>query len=438
MIRSYILNDMRDELRTRAEQAFHSILDIENIFIEKIYEKLYQIEGIERYEPINCNKELQEEVSGSKFQPLATEIHMLFIGLTAINLQKFPLVEDTKEITRTITEFYKKRYEIQDVELKIYTNAISLIGISKIFGERLANLFGHKDKIIINDLSKLVINLNEQFIKTIEPSIITPIEKLVSKEDSPWTSVLGFVTVIIIVIVINYPEILSLNLNLILFIVAFISSFAFIYLYRQAGENSLKNLAEKNIFLKVFISSYFTLCLYLSIISFPAFFALAALVGLVFLLKIKVLDRLTTSKTNSPFKNFLIVVTKPVVILFGFFIMLWMLNNVLTSYAREYEEKAIKNTDPNVYVDACRVDSDSCYKLEAHYIPQACAPVEYDTRGAHGGRCYRDAYIEKIHFKNEGYVKFKESDCEYEGNKTWSCSNEDGDDWYIEITGRIK
>ncbi len=296
----------KDEIFVRVTHAFEEMLDIESSLIQNTYDKLREIEGIDR-----TSKELQECIkSGDKFQLVATETHMVFVGLASLCINESFKQNDKKgRAIEIITKLYNERYTMQYVDLKEYTNAVTLEEVSDVFGKRIANLFNHKDRIVINDLCKIVIDFHGLFTKTVEPSFKAPKETLILnilKDCSPWFG--------------------------------------------------------------------------------PLF-----LVGIIFVMS-----------------------------------MIY------------YSENQTKDSDPNVYVDACRVESDSCYRLEAHYLPEACAPVEYDTRGASGGGCYRDAYIEKIYFENGGYITFEADECEIVNDKKWFCTDSDGDEWDIEISGRIK
>jgi hypothetical protein len=84
--------------------------------------------------------------------------------------------------------------------------------------------------------------------------------------------------------------------------------------------------------------------------------------------------------------------------------------------------------DQSILVEACRVDTDKCYNLKAHYIDEYCES-EYTTRGQTGS-CI-DSYIEKIYFDNGGYRSFERRDCSEIRNSEWLCTDNDGDDWSI-------
>jgi len=89
------------------------------------------------------------------------------------------------------------------------------------------------------------------------------------------------------------------------------------------------------------------------------------------------------------------------------------------------------------YVYACPSGQGSkCYKVQAEYVPADCEDTEWDTRGAHGGRC-TDPYIEKIYFDNGGYVTFEY--CDMESKDKWNCYQEEDDRvWGIEMSERVK
>lgn len=167
----------------------------------------------------------------------------------------------------------------------------------------------------------------------------------------------------------------------------------------------------------------------------PVLLALALIMGVTYLLKKRLFDKLHVLNTNSRFKNFLVIVSKILLFLTWAYAVFVGVVTTLALYSSYYEEP-IRKSDPNVYVNACRVNSESCYRLQAHYLPQACAPVEYGGRGQSGGQCYRDAYIEKIYFENGGYVAFDEQECVDKGNDRWLCTDKEA--WDIEILEGLK
>jgi hypothetical protein len=90
------------------------------------------------------------------------------------------------------------------------------------------------------------------------------------------------------------------------------------------------------------------------------------------------------------------------------------------------------------YVYACSSSGNSkCYKVAADYVPKDCEDTEWDTRGAHGGRC-TDPYFEKIYFENGGYITFEY--CDMENQDKWTCYAENRNDgvWNLQISEIIK
>ena len=227
-----------------------------------------------------------------------------------------------------------------------------------------------------------------------------------------------------------------MELNLILFVIFFISFPIYILMYGKRIIGPVNEESPLPGYVYLINIAYIILSVYLfNYADAQVFLLLIAIIVVAFYIRQKVWKKWSISRENPFFKNLLIVVGKIAIVLLGAYIIFIVVAVILSMYVSNYKEP-IKNTDPNVYVHACRTDSEDCYTLKAHYLPQACAPVEYGSRGPSGGQCYRDAYIEKIYFENGGYIAFEEHDCVDEGDDRWLCTGEDG--WNIDMLEGIK
>lgn len=156
----------KDEVYARTLSAFDDISVLEKKFFQIVYDKLFEIEGIEEYNR-RQGKELQEEErSGLKFQFVATETHMLFMALMSIYIRQ-SLKSDVEKTIQVFNELFRKSFAILEEELHLYTSTKSLVGVSEVFGKRIADIFNHKDSIIISDLNKIVPDFYGLFVSVV-------------------------------------------------------------------------------------------------------------------------------------------------------------------------------------------------------------------------------------------------------------------------------
>lgn len=230
----------------------------------------------------------------------------------------------------------------------------------------------------------------------------------------------------------------SMERNILLFLVFLVGTPVCLFLFKYRKENHKDENKRRLInFIDVINLCYIVLVIYLFNAGGPTLVALALIIGASYFLKGRLFDKLRVLNTNSLLKNIVLIISKILLFLIWAYAIFVGVATALALYSSYYEE-LIRKSDPNVFVTACKMDTDSCYRLEAYYIPRACAPVEYSTRGAYGGECYRDAYIEKIYFENGGYITFEADDCNTEDEEKWICSDKDGDYWGLELKGAIK
>lgn len=114
----------------------------------------------------------------------------------------------------------------------------------------------------------------------------------------------------------------------------------------------------------------------------------------------------------------------PLVVLVGIIMSVFVVNII---------NEDTQKDGPNSVVTACRVSSDSCYTLKAHYVSEQCADVDYTTRGPTGGQCLDNDFIKTIYFDNGGYREFSRNDCDALSQRSWKCVDADENTWEISL-----